>query len=121
MNKLFHSEFVVYLHRKLDTAVERLDAESPHLVHTRTLIARTLLGPHDLVDGAFNKIVQRLLARMPRLEAFVSVETQSPPNSTELKTRDSLIYLPLFFAKAGPVRSTCCRRPLACCAGHAAE
>ncbi len=80
VNKLFYSEFVVYLYRKLDTAVEKLDAESPHLVYTRTLIARTFLDLDDLDDGAFNKIVQRLLARMPRLETFALVKSLPPPN-----------------------------------------
>ena len=81
MNKLFYSEFLVYLYRKLDIAVEQLDPDSPHLVHTRTLIAKTFLGRHDLDDDAFNTIVQRLLARMPRLETFVLVPVrQSNPN-----------------------------------------
>lgn len=67
-NKLFYSEFVVFLYRELDISIEKIDFQCPHLVHTWTFIpiSNSIQG-----DESFNRTVERLLEKMPCLKSFV--------------------------------------------------
>ncbi len=71
VSKFFHSEFIVYLYRELDTPIERLKPASRRYIHhTRSLIARSCIETRDNDHDAFNEVAQELVRKMPLLETF---------------------------------------------------
>jgi len=70
VSKFFHSEFIVYLYRELDTPIERLRPTNPHVVHTRSLVARSSIETRDNDHDAFNEAARELIIKMPLLETF---------------------------------------------------
>ncbi|KAK3902227.1 hypothetical protein C8A05DRAFT_34093 [Staphylotrichum tortipilum] len=70
VSRFFHSEFIVYLYRELDTPIERLRPANPHVVHTRSLVARSCAERRDNDHDAFNEVAQGWILKMPLLETF---------------------------------------------------
>jgi hypothetical protein len=71
VNRLFYSEFVVLLYQEVDTAVDKLSIENPHLGRAKALVARPSPAGRGRDDAVFNEMVQRMVGRMPLLETFV--------------------------------------------------